>query len=298
MTTDIRDLPHISHEDVIGLNFIRSPGKYVFRKYYKQGLRSQIMEVLDPKDVKKQNRGETVNGTLLFPWAKPLKMLRIFRTRFNSIDDAFEEIVKLKIVERYLPQDAYAKSEEFIVDYIRNGERDFILCGLQEYVAGEVLDPWNLIHGDQWEDLFDSMRAEGLYASHVSTEQLIQRVRKKAENFIAGAKKMILEANYVPDFAGVANLLLTPAGDIKLVDINNISKVTFGSEISLDGKGYPVCDKSIEAIAILEEKLLDRPIDRTEKIYKTFFAPQRMAAVKALEEKFHRNMKLRGHYPR
>jgi hypothetical protein len=98
---------------------------------------------------------------------------------------------------------------------------------------------------------------------------------------------MILEARYVPDFAGVENLLITPAGDIKLVDINNISKVSFTADIRLDDKGYPVCDKSIEAVAMLEKELLGKPIDRTEKLYQIFLDPQRMKDVGALEDKFH-----------
>ena len=154
MTKDIRDKAHISHEDIIELNFIRKPGAYVFRKYHKQGLRSQIMELLDPDDVIKQNRGEIINGILFFPWAMPLKMLRIFKTRFDSLTDVFEEIRKVKIIEKYLPSDSYAKSEEFIVDYIWNVNRDFILCGLQEYVAGEILNPWETTGLNQLENLF------------------------------------------------------------------------------------------------------------------------------------------------
>ena len=49
MIKDIRDKIHITHEDIMELNFIRKPGAYVFRKYHKQGLRSQIMELLDPE---------------------------------------------------------------------------------------------------------------------------------------------------------------------------------------------------------------------------------------------------------
>jgi len=101
-----------------------------------------------------------------------------------------------------------------------------------------------------------------------------------------------LEVNYIPDLAGVENLLVTRTGNIKLVDINNISKVSFSPRISLDDKGYPVCDKSVEAISILEQKLMDKPIDKTEKIYRTFLAPQRIKEVKYLEEKFHRSLKL------
>jgi hypothetical protein len=81
--------------------------------------------------------------------------------------------------------------------------------------------------------------------------------------------------------------LITPAGDIKLVDINNISKVYFTTDIRLDDKGYPVCDKSIEAVSMLEKELLGKPIDYTEKLYRIFLDPQRMKDVGALEDKFH-----------
>jgi hypothetical protein len=284
MIKDIRDKSHISHEDVLSLNFIRKPGAYEFRKYHKQGLRSHIMEVLDPGDVLKQNKGEVVDGIRIFPWAKPLKILRIFRTKFWSTKEVFEEIKKLKIVEKYLPDDSYAKSDEFIVDYIWNNNRDFILCGLQEYVEGEVLNPWDPISKIQLAGLFTPMEGHGF---QMTSEQLIQKFYKKVEHFIACVKKMILKANYVPDFAGVENLLITPTGNIKLVDINNISKVFLEPEIRLDDKGYPVCDKSIEAISMLEKKLLGKPIDKTERLYKIFLDPQRMKAVGELEEKFH-----------
>ncbi len=292
MTKDIRDKSHISHEDIIELNFIRKPGAHVFRKYHKQGLRSQIMEMLDPDDVIKQNRGEIINGILFFPWAMPLKMLRIFKTRFDSLTDVFEEIRKVKIIEKYLPSDSYAKSEEFIVDYIWNGNRDFILCGLQEYVVGEILNPWETTGINQLENLFAGISVNRRNALGMTTEQLVTRFQKRVENFIKSVKKMILETNYVPDFAGVENLIITSGGGIKLVDINNISRVSFGSDISLDDKGYPVCDKSIEAISILEQKLLDRPIDKTETLYKIFLDPQRMKDVSVLEEEFHRSLKL------
>jgi hypothetical protein len=294
MIKDIRDKTHISHEDIIELNFIRKPGAYVFRKYHKQGLRSQIMEVLDPDDVIKQNTGEITNGILFFPWAMPLKMLRIFRTRFDSLTDVFEEIRKLKIIEKYLPSDSYAKSDEFIVDYIWNGNRDFILCGLQEYVAGEILNPWETIGINQLGNLFAAIRVNRPNSLKMTPERLIAKFQKRVENFIKCVKKMILETSIVPDFAGLENLIITYQGDIKLVDINNISRVSFGPEIRLDDKGYPVCDKSIEAISILEQKLLDRPIDKTETLYKIFLDPQRMKEVSVLEKNFHRSLKLRN----
>lgn len=284
---DIRDKSHITHEDVLALNFIRKPGAYVFRKYHKQGLRSHIMEVLNPGDVLKQSKGEIIDGVRIFPWAKPLKMLRIFRTKFFSTEEVFEEIKKLKIVEKYLPDDSYAKSDEFIVDYTWNKNRDFILCGLQEYVEGEVLNPWDPISKHELTGLFIPMEGFGYNGFQMTSERLINKFYKKVEHFIACVKKMILKANYVPDFAGVENLLITPTGNIKLVDINNISKVSLGPKISLDDKGYPVSDKSVEAISMLEKKLLGKPVDKTDRLYKIFLDPERVKEVGALEEKFH-----------
>jgi hypothetical protein len=292
MIKDIRDKAHIRHEDIIELNFIRKPGVYVFRKYHKQGLRSQIMELLDPNDVIKQNSGEIINGILFFPRAMPLKMLRIFKTKFHSLTGVFEEIRRVKIIEKYLPSDSYAKSEEFIVDYMWNGNRDVILCGLQEYVAGEILNPWEITGINQLENFFDGISISRGNTLGMSTDQLVTRFLKNVEKFVKSVKKMILEANYVPDFAGLENLLVTPGGDIKLVDINNVSRVSFGPDISLDDRGYPVCDKSIEALSIIEQKLLDIPIDKTETLYKIFLDPLRMKDVSDLEEKFHSSLKL------
>lgn len=291
MAEDIRNTSHIRHEDIVALNFIRNPGAYVYRKYHKQGLRSHIMEVLNPDDVIKQNQGEILNGTRFFPWAKPKKMLRIFRTKFYTMAEALEEIRRFKIVEKYLPNNSYAKSDEFIVDYLWNGNHDFILCGLQEYVEGEILNPWDITDRNQVENLFACMKGENQNDSVMSTKKLVHRFQRNLENFIISVKKMILETNLIPDFAGVENLLITTAGDIKLVDINNISDVSFGPDILLDDKGYPVCDKSIEAISILEKKLLDRPIYRTETLYRIFLDPDRMKEVKELEEQFHRSLK-------
>ncbi len=239
MKKDIRDKAHIRHEDIMELNFIRKPGAYVFRKYHKQGLRSQIMELLDPDDVIKQNKGETINGILFFPWAMPFKMLRIFRIRFASIKDVFEEIRKLKIIENYLSSDFYAKSEEFIVDYMWNGNRDVILCGLQEYVAGETLNPWETTGINQLANFFDGIGNSRVNSLGITADQLVTRFRNNVENFVNSVKKMILEANYVPDLAGLENLLITPGGDIKLVDINNVSRVSFGPDISLDILCHP-----------------------------------------------------------
>lgn len=290
MIQDIRHKSLVTHDDVTALNFIRRSVPYVFRQYHKQGLRSHIMEVLNPDDVLKQTQGTVIDGTRFFPWTDPLKMLRIFRTKFDTFDEAFDEIRKLRIVETYLPEDSYAKSLEFIVDYIRNDTRDIILCGLQEYVDGEVLNPWELAEENLVADLFSRMKVGSGHAPEMTTDQRIQRFQKKTKAFIDGAKKMILETGYVPDFAGVANLLVTAQGDIKLVDINNISRISFGPDIVLDDKGYPVCDKSIEAMWMLEKGLLDAPVDDTDPLYQRFLDPQRVKAVKYFEEKFHSDL--------
>jgi len=298
MTIDIRDKTHISHRDVMALSFIKKQDTYVFRKYYKQGLRSQIIEILDSSDAIKQEKGEIIYGIRFYPRARPLKILRIFKAQFESIENVFEEIKKYKTLEDYLPPDAYSKSCEFVVDYIREGRRDFILCGLQEFIEGKVLNPWDLFYKNHLINLVRSMQDQGHNPLRMTTAQLIQRVKKQASKFIDSLKRMILEANYVPDLAGIGNLILTACGNIKLVDINNISRVSLEPDIGLDDRNYPVCDKSIEAVSIMEQKLLDRAIDKTETIYKIFLDPERIKRVKALEEKFHHSSKFRELYPK
>jgi hypothetical protein len=314
MNEDIRNKIHVDHKDIIELNFIRNPGKYFFRQYYKQGLRSHIMEVLDPDDIRRQEEGAFIGGVKQFPWAEPLKMLRIFRSVFSSPEAVFEEIKKYKIVEDYLPKDSYARSYEFMVDYLSEGCWNVMLCGLQEYVEGEVLNPWGLT-----QDAYLAILLKGRYKGHFNGSvndsaegsaggppvggetlvklpyegdagRLVRRSKQKAARFMEGLKKMILEANYVPDLAGVGNLILTAGGDITLVDINNISGVSFEPSIRLDDKGYPICDKSIEAMSLLEQHVLEKAIDKTEPIYRIFLAPQRMSRVKELEEEFYRSL--------
>ena len=142
------------------------------------------------------------------------------------------------------------------------------------------------------------MQDQGHNPLRMTTAQLIQRVKKQASKFIDSLKRMILEANYVPDLAGIGNLILTACGNIKLVDINNISRVSLEPDIGLDDRNYPVCDKSIEAVSIMEQKLLDRAIDKTETIYKIFLDPERIKKVKVLEEKFHHTSIFGELYPK
>lgn len=97
---------------------------------------------------------------------------------------------------------------------------------------------------------------------------------------------MIHETGYIPDLAGLGNMIMMASGQIKLVDINNISRVHFDTTIRLDDRGYPVCDKSIEALAMLERKILGHPIDSNDAIYRTFLIARRMEEVAALERQF------------
>jgi hypothetical protein len=75
MPEDIRDKQKLTHKDILGLNFVREPGQYVYRRYYRTGLRSHIMAVLSPEAVEQEKKGVIIDGLKWFPLAKPLKML-------------------------------------------------------------------------------------------------------------------------------------------------------------------------------------------------------------------------------
>ena len=287
MVVDIRDRPRLEHLDIIELNFIRGQGDFLFRRHYRMGLRSHIMEVLKPADVAEEKNGIIKDGLRWFPKAKPLKVLRIFRTRFDNLKDAEDELGRVKIVEKYLGPEYIAKSDEFLVDYALEERYEPLLCGLQEYVDGEILDPWGRLDGDYLTSLFRRIYSGGVKNGPLANEAWERSVRKGAERALGRIRKMITEAKLVPDLAGVGNLLLTRTGNIKLVDINNISAVSFESAILRDDRGYPVCDKSIEALSLLEQKLIGRPINRNAPIYQTFLDPGRMKEVRSIEREFH-----------
>ena len=290
MSTDLRDKPQLNQKDILELNFIRNPGIYVFRRHYRTGLRSHIMEVLDPEAVENETRGIIVNGLKTYPRAEPIKMLRLFRAKFDTLKDAEEELTRVKIIQTYLAPDHIAKSDEFIVDYQGYGKQRLLLCGLQEYIKGEILDPWSNLDKNHLVLLSRYMGFEKAEDSDREIDQWLHRIREKTENFIGKLRRVILETNHVPDLAGVGNLILTRSGAIKLVDINNISRVSFDAIINLDDRGYPVCDKSIEALTLLEQKFLGRSTHRDDLIYKTYLDPERMKDVKAVEERFHLSM--------
>jgi hypothetical protein len=264
---DIRDKPRLDHSDILSLNFIRSPGRFTFRRHYRAGLRSHIMAVLRPEDVEREEKGIERDGLRWYPKAKPLKMLRVFRTRFVLLDDAMQELKRVKVVEKYLAPEYMARSNEFLVDYRIHGEYERLLCGLQEYVEGEILDPWGPLDRNSLWALSSRMADHERHQTRLEKdgiEKWVETVRNSVGKALTQIRKMIREACLIPDLAGVGNMLLTPAGGIKLVDINNISQVSCEAGIFCDDKGYPVCDKSVEALSLMEKKLLGRPLDERD----------------------------------
>ena len=101
---------------------------------------------------------------------------------------------------------------------------------------------------------------------------------------------MIIDTGYIPDLAGIGNLILTPDGGLKLVDINNIVKIKLDNTILIDDKGYPSCDVSVEVLSILERDILQKDISMDDPLYRIFFPAKRRKKVKALEKKFYKNL--------
>jgi hypothetical protein len=297
MTQDIRDKAFITHDDVVGLNFIKTDGPYVFRRHFRQGLRSHILEVLKRQDMARESTGIIVDGLRWFPKAKPACIFRIFRTRLKTVDNALKEIGRVKIVEKFLAPDFIARSSEFLVDYHGPQGPDLMLCGFQRYVEGEIIDPWTLLQPRAYlSTLYDSLK-EHLHPQEVSKAQWIQSAQQNAARLVNRIKKMVWQTGYLPDLAGIGNLVISQTGEIKLVDINNISHVVFDDRIRIDDRGYPVCDKSIEALALLEEKVIGRTPNSSEILYQTFLNPQRQSAVKKSEAQFSQMNKHLSGYP-
>lgn len=281
---DPRDKLSLTHGDVVAMNFVRAPGVYVYRRHFRAGLRSHIMQVLLREDVERERTGVLGGGVRRFPKAHPIKMLRLFRTRFKTLREAEEELARFKIVETYLAPLHMARSNEFLVDFTGKDKREPILCGLQEYVEGETINPWNRLDDEELASLRERMSDVPGTASQGVWNAT---VRARAGEFVQRVKELISKAGYVPDLAGSGNLILTPSGLIKLVDINNISRISHGSSIPLDDRSYPVCDKSVEALSMMEKNLVGHPPDPENEIYKVFLDPARMEKVRALERRFH-----------
>ncbi len=284
---DIRQKPYLTHDDVVRLNFIRSPGIYRFRRHYRAGLRSHIMEILTPTDLERERKGVLIEGLRHFPRARPTKVMRIFRKRFEGLREAEEEPRRVKIIGSFLAPDHMAWSDEFIVDYRVSGARDILLCGLQDYIEGEILDPWGHLDREHLTSLYWRLGFKRRAGYEKSLKRWLEKVRQNGRTFISAVRTLINEAGYVPDLAGVGNLVLTRRGNLKLVDINNVSRVRFTGEIPTDDRGYPVSDKSIEALFQMERKMLRRIGVEKDPLYMTFLDPGRMQDVKDIERQFH-----------
>jgi hypothetical protein len=291
---DIRDKPIIRHEDVIALNFIADNGNYFFRRHHLNGLRSHIMEVLSSKDVEIESHGVYVNSIQRFPIAKPLKMLRIFRKRFSGFEEIIDEIKRFQKVGRYLSPIHLAMSEEFIVDYRIGNDHDLMLCGLQEYVEGECLDPWSVRKTHFLENLAEKLAERPGRREFLSKNILMHAIRQNARSFVIRVKQMIRKEHCVPDLAGNRNILVTCEGQVKLVDINNISYISSDGCVLMDDFNYPVCDKSIEALSLIEQNLLGHIIKENDPVYVNFLKPERIREVDRLANHFYLSMKKSG----
>jgi len=289
MTIDIREREALTEKEVKSLNFIGASPACNFRKHYRQGLRSHIFEVLSADDVVKEREGTLINGTRWFPRATPRYMLRILRTRFTTLEQALDEVKTYTLILKFLGPDLIARSQEFIVDYkIEEGKgSEILLCGLQEFIHGAILDPWTLL-GQEPLLTFYRTRFSGCDSRDTVSSQ-VKKALKSIAYFVRQARQMIIEAGYVPDLAGNGNLILTPDGGIKLVDINNIIRVHMDDNILLDDKNYPSCDKSVEVLAILEQNILENQTTPDDPIYGHFLSPWRKERVKKLEEKFYQS---------
>jgi hypothetical protein len=284
--TDIRDQAYLSGSEVKKLNFIKVSTTLEFRKYYRAGLRSHIFEVLEARDVQRETQGETIDGIRMFPRARPLKMFRILRNRFKNKEAVFQEIKKYNTLLKFLGPDLIALSEEFMADYTGTGESQIVLCGLQEYVDGQILDPWRLFGDNYLMELFGSMPQTDVLDQQI----LVDTARMNIESFVKKIREMITLTGYIPDLAGIGNLILTPGGGLKLVDINNIVEIKLNDTILLDDKGYPSCDVSIEVLSILERDILQQEIHMDDPLYRLFLSPERRERVKTIENEFYTNL--------
>lgn len=282
---DIRNKASLAGEEVVQLNFIRDSEKYCFRKHNRQGMRSHVLEVLSAQDLHRETSGEVINGMRLYPRAMPRYMLRILRTRFTALQEALDEISAYSLVVEFLGSECVAVSNEFIVEYTGTGNSEIVLCGLQEYVHGAILDPWGLVEEKPLETFYQS-RTPG----EPPDNELIAKGIESISVFVRRMRKMITESGYITDLAGNGNLILTSAGNIKLVDINNILQVPTDDVILLDDKGYPSCDKSIEVLWILEDKILKNPNLSDDPLFKNFLSPDRAERVRSFEQEFFENL--------
>lgn len=284
---DILAKRSLSGEEVRQLNFISGSPNHCFRRYYRQGLRSHIFEVFSAEEVLKETVGELIDGVHWFPRAIPKYMLRIMLTRFKTLSQVLEEIKKYTLVLKCLGPDLIARSNEFIVEYAGTGTTEIVLCGLQEYIEGAIFDPWAL-YGEPPLETFYRSRFPGEEGEDIWMANAIASI----DRFVTRVRTMIVEEGHIPDLAGNGNLILTKTGEIKLVDINNILRLNSYETILIDDKGYPTCDKSMEVLVILEEKILKNKAVAKDPLYGRFLGQERRVKVKKIEEQFIKNQGL------
>jgi len=238
------------------------------------------MQVIDPAAAAAESTGVVVDGIRRYPRARPIRMLRIFRTIFPSRESAIQELKSYTLLRRYLPAGSFAASTEILVDYRLQDRCDILLCGFQDFVEGGVVEPWSIRGPEDIAGMLADMARPGL-SSRTASAVCAAGARAFIRRMVAGLKKMITDAGHIPDLAGLGNIKLTPEGRLILVDINNISRVHTDDRIHLDDKGYPAADKSIQALFILETRLLGEPVSHRSSLYDRFLAPDRMAEVDA-----------------
>lgn len=281
---DIRDQDRIQHTDILRLNFIRSDAPFVFRRHFRTGLRSRIIEVLEADAVARETRGVMVDGVRCFPRARPVKMLRIFRTRFVDLAQGLHETRRLRRIERWLAPEFLAASQEFYVDYRRGGRRQILLCGLQDYVHGVALDPWQASCPGYLGSLHRQLEEET--GARMGEARFKERLLENLDGFVSAVRNLMEQEKILPDLAGVRNLVVDADVRLRLVDINNIQDLDFGDAVVLDDKGYPVLDKSLEALDLLAFHVLGRRDLRRDKGLGRFFTPDRRVRVEAAACRF------------
>lgn len=282
---DIRDAGALAGEEVRALNFIRNVTSCHFRRHFRQGLRSHIFEVLDAGDVLKETQGEIRAGMRWFPRAVPRGMFRILRNRFSSLDQVLDEVGKYALILKMLGPELLAVSQEFIVQYNGPGGPEILLCGLQEYVQGAVLDPWYLHEETPLEIFFQTH-----FPGEPPEKSSVNKAFESITSFVEKTRHMVMDKGFIPDLAGNGNLLLTSQGELKLVDINNIIPVNCNDKIFLDDKNYPSCDKSIEVLFLLEQKILKKQNLLEDVLYGKFLCSQRIKRVRLFEEQFYQKV--------
>ncbi|MBW1647961.1 MAG: hypothetical protein JRJ72_07605 [Deltaproteobacteria bacterium] len=281
---DIRDCDRIEHAAILALNFIRDDAPYVFRRHFRTGLRSRIIEVLEADAAARETAGVVADGVRCFPRARPVKMLRIFRTRFADLEQGLHETRRLKRVECWLAPAFLAASEEFYVDYRCGGRRQILLCGLQDYVHGAALDPWQAAGPGFLERFHRQLKEEA--GARMEMTVFGERLRENLDAFVTAVRRLMEREKILPDLAGVRNLVVNAEARLRLVDINNIQDLDFGDAVPLDDKGYPVLDKSLEALDLLAFHLLGRRDLRDDEALRRFFTPDRRARVEAAARRF------------